>query len=414
VRTVIMGGGVIGVTMAWYLAKAGHQVTVVEKRDQVGLEASFQNGALLAPGHSQAWASPTAPKTLLKSLFDSDPALKFRIRFEADYWRWGLRFLANCTAEAYEANTLRVLRCMMYGVQKLRELRDSTGVSFDGNDDGILYLFRTSQTLEHGLAAWDLLRKHGLPLEDVDRTRCVAIEPALGPTQEKIAGGLFGGWEGSGDALMFTQNLARMCQAEGVEFRFNEAVQQILADGDRVAGVRTDKGRLDADVFVLALGLDSPALAQPLGIELPIYPIKGYTATVSTKGKPHAPTVGIIEEDNLVAFGRLGDRLRVGGKAEFAGHDKSYAPHQFKGVFKVAHDLFPDGADYNNPIYYACLRPVTPGGPPILGRAKYRNLYLNVGHGAAGWTMACGVSRAVSDLILDRRPEMDMEGLLLP
>jgi D-amino-acid dehydrogenase len=409
--TIVIGGGIIGVTMAWYLAKDGHRVVVLERAAETGTEASFQNGALLAPGHSQAWASPHAPKTLIQSLFQDDPALRFKLRTEPEFWSWGLRFLKNCTSAKYEANSLRVLRCMMYGLQQLRVLRDETGIRYDGNDKGILYLFRTEATLAAGLSAWDLLRQNGLPLENVDRARCVEIEPALGPTREKIAGGLFGSWEGAGDALMFTRNLAKLCEWQGVQFRMNTTARAILTEGDKVTGVETDKGRVDADLVVLAAGLEAPRLGKPIGLDLPIYPIKGYTATIDTKGRTGAPTVGIIEEDNLVAFARMGDRLRAGGKAEFAGFDRRYKPADFRGVMKVTRDLFPGGGDYDNPTYYACLRPVTPGGQPILGRAKYKNLYVNVGHGAAGWTEACGVCRAVADEIAGKTPAIDMEGL---
>lgn len=412
-KTIVMGGGIIGITTAWYLTQEGHQVTVLERREDTGLETSFQNGALLAPGHSQAWASPAAPKTLIKSLFQDDPVLRFRIRTEPEFWRWGVEFLRNCTAERYRQNTLRIMRVMKYGVEQLRVLRDKTGIEYDGNDKGILYLFRTQQTLEHGVASWNLLKEHGLPLEEVDRNQCAAIEPALEQTKDKIAGGMFAPADGAGDALIFTRNLAKLCRAKGVEIRLNTTVTGLKQDGDRIVGVVTDKGEMAADCVVLALGLESPELARTVGIRLPIYPIKGYTVNVSTQGYNGAPTVGIIEEDNLVAFARLGNHLRVGGKAEFAGHDKSYAPGQYKGVFKVARDLFPQGGDYDNPTYYACLRPVTPGGPPILGPTRYRNLHVNTGHGAAGWTMACGAARAVVDMIGGRRPEIDMEGLTL-
>jgi D-amino-acid dehydrogenase len=412
-KTIVMGGGIIGVTTAWSLAEAGHEVTIVERREETGLEASFQNGALLAPGHSQAWASPSAPKMLLKSLFQTDPALRFRVRPELSYWRWSLAFLRNCTSERYRANTLRTLRVMMYGVAELRALRERTGIVYDGNDKGILYLFRTEESFEKGVSAWTLLREHGLSLQTVGRQQCAAIEPALKGSLDKIGGGLFAPTDGAGDALVFTRNLAKLCEAKGVKIRLGTTVTAIRCDADRVARIVTDKGELVGDYFVLALGLESPTLARPIGIDLPIYPIKGYTATVSTDGYENAPSVGIIEEDNLVAFARLGNRLRIGGKAEFAGYDKSYAPRQFEGVFKVAEELFPRGGDYQHPTYYACLRPVTPGGPPILGPTRYRNLYINVGHGAAGWTQACGASRAVVDLMLGRKPEIDMEGLTL-
>jgi D-amino-acid dehydrogenase len=210
---------------------------------------------------------------------------------------------------------------------------------------------------------------------------------------------------------MFTRNLAKLCEWQGVQFRMNTTARAILTEGDKVTGVETDKGRVDADLVVLAAGLEAPRLGKPIGLDLPIYPIKGYTATIDTKGRTGAPTVGIIEEDNLVAFARMGDRLRAGGKAEFAGFDRRYKPADFRGVMKVTRDLFPGGGDYDNPTYYACLRPVTPGGQPILGRAKYKNLYVNVGHGAAGWTEACGVCRAVADEIAGKTPAIDMEGL---
>jgi len=306
------------------------------------------------------------------------------------------------------------LRIMMYGVEQLRALRDRTGILYDGNDKGILYLFRTQESYDKGIAAWNLLREHGLPLETVDRDECVKIEPALKPSLDKIGGGLFAPADGAGDALMFTRNLAKLAQAKGVDLRLNTKVTGIDREGDRIARVITDQGTFLGDQFVLALGLQSPDLARTIGIHLPVYPIKGYTVTIPTEGYPEAPSVGIIEEDNLVAFARLGNRLRAGGKAEFAGYDKSYSPAQFKGVFKVSQDLFPRGGDYSKPTYYACLRPVTPGGPPILGPTRYRNLFVNVGHGAAGWTQACGACRLVVDLMLGQKPEIDPEGLTLP
>lgn len=413
-KVIVLGGGIIGVTTAWYLAEAGHEVTIVERREETGLEASFQNGALLAPGHSQAWAGPSAPITLLRSFFETDPALRFRLRPELSYWRWCLAFLRNCTSERYRANTLRTLRVMMYGVAELAALRERTGIAYDGNDNGILYVFRTEESFAKGVAAWSLLREHGLPLEIADRQRCALIEPALRGSLDKIGGGLFAPGDGAGDALLFTRNLAKLCAEKGVTTRLDTTVTAIRCEGDRVIAVATDRGELAGDSFVVALGLESPRLTRPIGIDLPIYPIKGYTATVSTEGYADSPKVGIIEEDNLVAFARLGNRLRIGGKAEFAGYDKSHAPRHFAGVFKVAEDLFPRGGDYEHPTYYACLRPVTPGGPPILGPTRYRNLHLNVGHGAAGWTQACGVSRAVVDLMLGRNPEIEMEGLTLP
>ena len=412
-KIVIMGGGIIGVTTAWYLRREGHEVTVIERHDACGLETSFQNGALLAPGHSQAWASPGAFKTLIKSLFQDDPALRFRPSVDPRFLAWNLKFLANCTAPRYRANTLRILRVMMRGVANLRALREEANVPYDANDDGILYLFRSQHSLDTYGPSWTLLAEHGFELEAADRERCVEIEPTLRPTREKIAGGFFAPADGAGDALIFTQNLAARLIEKGAEFRYGTTIRSLRANGRKIEAVVTDKGEVRGDAYVMALGPEAPALGRTIGLSLPIWPIKGYTVSVPIGDHKGAPRTGIIEEDNLVAFAHLGDRLRVGGKAEFAGYDKTYKDKDFRGVFKVARDLFPDGADYDKPEYYACLRPVTPDGPPILGRAHHDNLFLNVGHGAAGWTESCSCAEAVADIVMGKTPEMDMEGLEL-
>jgi D-amino-acid dehydrogenase len=413
VKIIVMGGGVIGVTTAYWLAKSGHEVQVLERNGGVGEETSFQNGALLAPGHSQSWAAPGALLTLFKSIFQKDPALRFRFSSDPQFWRWAMRFLANCTPGDYRANTLRVLRCMMAGLAELRALSSETGVGYNGNDRGILYLFRTVRSFEERHGDWTLLREHGLKLEEADADRCAAVEPALGPVKHLIGGGFFSPEEGAGDAFVFTRGLAERCRAMGVSFAFNTTVRAIECHGDRVRAVHTDKGPFPADAFLVALGPYSPILLRPIGLNLPIWPVKGYTASIPIGGHRGAPKVGIIEEDNLVAFANLGDTLRVGGKAEFTGYDTSYAEADFQGIMSVSRELFPDAGDYSRPRYWACLRPVSAGGPPILGETPVANLFLNVGHGAAGWTEGCATSRAVADIMNGRKPDLDMEGLRL-
>ena len=412
-KSVVMGGGLIGVTTAYFLAKEGHQVTVLERNAEPGLETSFQNGALLAPGHAQAWASPGAPMTLVRSLFQDDPAIRFRLSLDPRFWRWGLRFLGQCTSERYRANTLRTLRAMMYGVDVLRTVKRDSGIDDEGNDKGVLYLFRSQESLDKHGSSWTLLKEHGLALEEVDRRRAAAIEPALEPNKDKVAGGFFAPNDGSGDAFVFTRKLAERAGALGVEFRFGVTIRGLRTNGAAVEAVATDKGEVTGDAYVLALAAYSPAIARQVGLDLPIWPVKGYTMSVPVDGYNGAPQVGIIEEDNLVAFARLGDRVRVGGKAEFAGYDTSYGPRDFKGLHKVARDLFPEGGDYAKAKYWACLRPVTPTGTPLLGRARHKNLYVHAGHGAAGWTMGCGTSRALVDLMAGRAPALDLEGLTL-
>jgi len=408
-----MGGGLIGVTTAYYLAKSGREVTVLERNAGAGEETSFQNGALLAPGHSQSWAAPGAAWTLMKSLFQKDPALRFRFSTDPQFWRWGLKFLSNCTHENYRKNTLRVFRCMNEGLTELRELSAQTGIGYEGNDNGILYLFRSLRSLEQRGGDWTLLRDHGLRLEEADVERCTQIEPALAPVKHKIAGGFFSPDEAAGDAYLFTQRLAEHCAQLGVKFEYSTAIASLAVDAGKITAVNTDKGVFTGHQYLLALGPYSPILARHVGIELPIWPVKGYTTSIPIDGHSGAPKVGVIEEDNLVAFANLGDRLRVGGKADFAGYDRSFAEPDFEGVLTVSKDLFPNAGDYDKAKHWACLRPTSAGGPPILGETSIDNLYLNVGHGAAGWTMGCATSRAVADIMNARKPSLDMEGLKL-
>ena len=402
----------MGVTTGYYLAREGHEVVVIERNDGPGEETSFQNGALLAPGHSQSWAPPGAMLTLIKSLFERDPALRFRMSFDSRFWSWAVRFLGQCTPDRYRANTLRVMRCMSAGHRELRALCGETGIDHLGNDAGILYLFRSAETLEARASSWTLLTDHGYQMKEVGPSKCVEIEPALGVSRQKIAGGFFAPDDGSGDAYHFTCELAALAKKQhGLRIETGTSVKTIRLSRGRVEAVLTDTGEFAGDAYVLALGAYSPDLVRPLGLRLPIWPVKGYTLSVPTDGYHGAPTVGIIDEDNLVAFARLGNRLRVGGKADFAGFDVSYRPSDFRGVLSVAVDLFPDAADYYDAAHWACLRPVTPGGPPILGVSPVDNLYLNVGHGAAGWTMGCATSKAVADIVMGEEPELDMEGL---
>ena len=411
-RVIVLGGGLIGVITGYFLAREGHEVVVLERNDELAAETSFQNGGLLAPGHSQSWASPGALRTLIKSWFEREPALRLRLDAGPAFWGWMLPFLRQCNENSYRANTLRVMRCMMAGLDDLRALRAETGIDDGGNDAGILYVFRTERSLEEKAGSWTLLRDNGLELEDASRERCVEIEPTLGPCREEIVGGFHAPGEGSGDACRFTRDLATFARRQvGLRIELGTTIRQIRGGAAGVEAVVTDRGEFAGDAYVLATGPESPALVRPLGLRLPICPAKGYTMSVSTVGYEGAPRVGVIEEDNLVAFARLGDWLRVGGQAEFSGFDSSWRPANFSGVFRVARELFPEGGDYYRPQYWACLRPVTPGGPPILGASPIRNLYLNVGHGAAGWTMGCATSRAVADIVCGRRPELDMEGL---
>jgi D-amino-acid dehydrogenase len=409
----VLGAGVLGVTTAYYLAKAGEAVTVIDRQPGPAAETSFANAGLVAPGHSYAWASPRAPLILLKSLWRNDTALRYRLRFDPAMWSWSLRFLANCTAAANRRNTLVKLELCKYSREQLVALRAAEGLRYDEVVKGSIYLYREPEHFETGKQTTVLITDHGYPMEAIDMDRVVAIEPALARSRDRFAGAILVPKDESGDCRLFTERLAAICKNLGVTFRYGTTVQGFEAEGDKVTSATTDRGRIGADRFVLSLGSYSPFPARSIGLKLPIFPVKGYSMTVPVKNPAEAPTVGLIDEGYLVAFSRMGDRLRMTATADFAGYDTSYTPREFETMLKVARELFPEGAHYDQQSPWACLRPMTPDGPPIMGATRYRNLFMNTGHGHIGWTMACGSARMVADLMLGRKPALSFDGLTL-
>ena len=412
-KVIVMGSGVVGVATAYCLLKDGHEVTVVERHDGAADETSFANAGLVAPGHAYTWASPKAPKILLKSLWRNDQALRFRLRPDPALWSWSWKFLRNCTNERVAVNTARKVRLSLYSQEMLHEVVADTGVAFDGAKGGLLYLYRTPAAFEAGVAKMKILTDNGLPLEVVDRDRAAEIDPALGPTKDRIVGGIYAPTDESGDARLFTRNLAAWCAGRGVRFLYGTTLRGIETAGGEVTGLATDKGTLTADAYVLALGCQSAAMAKRLGVSLPIYPIKGYSVTLPVAGRNSPPRVGGVDEENLVAYAPMGDRLRITATADFAGYDKRHTPADFRTMLAAARDLFPGAADYSRPSYWAGLRPMTPEGTPIFGRARHRNLFFNTGHGHMGWPMACGSGRVTADLIAGRTPAIPLDGMQL-
>ena len=413
-KIVVMGGGVIGVTAAYYLARDGHEVTVLDRQPQVANETSFANAGLIAPGHAYTWSSPKAPKILFRSLFRSDQALRLRLRADPRMWAWLLLFLRNCTAKRARINTIRKLRLCIYSQEALNELVDTTGVAYDRGTGGALYLFRRQASFEAGAANSAILCDNGQPLEVLDRDQVGHLEPALAPVKDKLAGAVYSPTDESGDAHMFSCALANVCREQmGVEFAFETTISRIDVQRDRIVRIVTDKGDFTADSYVLSLGCDSAILARRIGIRLPIYPVKGYSVTVPIPSGGLAPRIGGVDEDNLIGFARMGDRLRLASTAEISGYDRRHSPKDFRAVLRAAPDLFPTGGDYAHPQYWAGLRPMTPENTPLLGPTRYRNLILNTGHGHMGWTMACGSARITADFIAGRQPELDLEGMTL-
>lgn len=412
-KILVLGSGIAGVTAAWRLLQDGHEVTVVDRQPEPAQETSYANAGLVAPGHSFAWASPKVPKILLKSLWRNDQAFRFRLRPDPRMWAWSLRFLRQCTAARARINTLRKHALCLYSQRLFRELVDETGIDYDGRTGGLLYMYRTADTLERGIANMRILADDGQEQEIANPDRIAEIDPALASARDKIAGGIYCPTDESGDARLFSANLAALCRSRGAEFHFDTTIDAIIANGDRVQKIVTSRGEMRADMYVLSLGCYSPHAVRALGVNLPIYPVKGYSVTLPVGPGNMAPAIGGVDEDNLVAYCRMGDRIRITATAEFAGYSTSYRPSDYVKMLSSAKDLFPSGGDYEKAEYWAGLRPMTPEGTPILGFGRHRNLCYNTGHGHMGWTMACGTAAIVADLIGSRTPELPLDGMTL-
>jgi D-amino-acid dehydrogenase len=412
VKTLVLGGGVVGVTTAYFLAKAGHEVTLVEEKDGVGLEASAGNAGIIAPGHSFAWASPRAPRMLWESLRGGETAIRVRPTTDLRLYTWGLRFLRECTADRARRNTLIKLRLCQYSQAVMNELVRAEQIEYHAIAKGALYLYRDAAELEAGTKKMALLAEHGQKQEILDARGVAQLDPVFEPVQGKIAGAIRDIGDSSGDSRLFVENLARVCREKlGVVVKLGTRVSALRGESDRIDAALTSAGEMRADNYVLALGVGAANVARTVGVGLPVYPAKGYSSTFPLKPGGRAPVVPGVDEKWLVGWSRLGDRLRLTSTAEFAGYDWGWTPRDFNNILKLARDLFPDAADYDRGEYRACLRPMTPDGPPILGLGRHRNLFFNAGHGHMGWTMACGTARIVADLMTGRMPALDLEGL---
>nr|PZN62567.1 MAG: amino acid dehydrogenase [Sphaerobacter thermophilus] len=410
-KTIVIGGGVVGVTTAYYLAREGHEVTVLEKLNDVGQDASGGNAGLIAPGHSFAWASPAAPKMLLKSLMGEATAIRLKLRPDPRLIWWGLQFLRECTSERARINTLIKMQLCAYSQKELDKLAAEESIDYHQVQRGAFYLYREERELELGMAKMELLRSHGMEMELVSAEELAQHDPAFTSAKGIVAGAIRCTTDASGNCEKFTKTLAERCRKLGVEFRFNTTAKRLLKSGNRVTGVETDQGTFVADNFVLANGIYSPHLSRTVGQRLPIYPAKGYSITVPIADPKAAPTVPGVDEKTLVAWSRMGDHLRMSSTAEFSGYSRTWKHSDLSNILRTGRELFPNAANWDEVSARACLRPMTPDGPPIIGRGKHENLYYNTGHGHMGWTMACGSSRVLVDLMMGRRPAIDTTGM---
>ena len=392
-KVLVLGAGVVGVATAWYLRQAGHDVRVLDRREGPGLETSFANGGQISADHAAPWAKPGIPLQALQWMTHEDSPLLFRLRADPAQWRWGLAFLRNCTGARFRENAVRLQRLGRYSRDQLRALTRETDLQYDRVGRGILVLYTGERPFEPGWKTPD---------------ECIAIEPAVASLKNRLVGGNYLPDDESGDAYKFTTGLAKLCAAEGVKFEFGVSIESLSVRNGRIHSVRTKTADFGADTYVLALGSYSPLLARPLGIRLPIYPLKGYSVTMPVRNPAAAWSVSLSDDAHKLVLSRLGDRLRVAGTAELNGYDTGLNTVRCEAIVRRVTQLFPDAGDASRAEFWTGLRPATPSNLPCLGATGIPNLFLNTGHGTLGWTLACGSGRIVADLVSGRRPGIEL------
>ena len=414
-KILILGSGVIGVTTAYYLNLAGHEVHVVDRQPDAGRETSFANAGEVSPGYSSPWAGPGIPVKAIKWLLMKHGPLVVRPTLDPHMYVWLAKMLRNCTSARYAINKARMVPIAEYSRDCLKALREATGIAYDERAQGTLQLFRTQKQVDGTSGDIEVLKQFGVPYEVLDADGCIAAEPGLKAMSEPIAGGLRLPNDETGDCFLFTQRLAEICRQRGVVFRGNYDLDRIKLDasGSKVEQVLSAAGNMTADAYVVALGSFSPVALRKIGIGVPIYPVKGYSITVPITDADRAPVSTVMDESYKVAITRLGSRIRVGGTAEISGYDLALRQQRRATLEKSVGDLFPGSGDLSKASFWCGLRPMTPDGPPLIGRTKYSNLYLNTGHGTLGWTMSCGSGKMMSDIISGRVPDIDARPLSL-
>ncbi|TCM64511.1 D-amino acid dehydrogenase small subunit [Acinetobacter calcoaceticus] len=404
---VVMGAGVIGTTTAYYLARAGHEVTVIERQPGVALETSFANAGQISPGYASPWAAPGIPLKAFKWMFQQHSPLSIKLTGDMYQYHWMVQMLAECTSSRYKINKERMVRLSEYSRDCLDELRASTGIHFDERQLGTLQLFRKQQQLDAAVKDTTVLAEEGVPFELLDHAGVVAIEPGLANATVDFVGGLRLPNDQTGDCQKFTTELALLAAQMGVHFIFNQSIKSIAHDADQVTQIILNDGQvIQGDRYVMALGSYSHEMLKQLELDAPVYPLKGYSITTDIVDAARAPISTILDESYKIALTRFDDRIRVGGMAELNGFDQSLKSSREDTLLMVLEQLFPQASDLSQAHFWTGLRPATPDGTPIVGRTRYKNLYTNTGHGTLGWTMSCGSAQLLADLISNQTPQI--------
>jgi len=412
-KVLVLGAGVIGTSTAWYLVEQGHEVTVIDRRDAAGMETSFSNGGQISVCHAEPWANPDAPLKILQWLVRDDAPLLFRLRMDPAQWSWGIRFLLECTPANTRENIGEIVKLALYSRDALQELRAQTQIHYDELELGILHYYTQQDEFERAVAAAGIMQEYGLDREVKTVDEAVKIEPALGSARAKIVGATYTSSDESGDAHLFTQRLAKLAEAKGAKFLFHCDVKSIEMDGDIVGGVRVVHGKTDGvmkgDAYVVAMGSYSPLLTRSIGLHLPVYPAKGYSASVPIADESKAPRVSLTDDEAKIVITRLGNRMRIAGTAELSGYSTELNMVRCEALTSRVSELFPGAGEYDRATFWTGLRPSTPSNVPIIGRTRFENLYVNTGHGTLGWTMAAGSGKALADIISGREPQVEFK-----
>ncbi|MBM3408901.1 MAG: D-amino acid dehydrogenase [Betaproteobacteria bacterium] len=411
-KVIVLGAGLLGVTSAYFLRQQGHDVTVVDRQAAAAAETSFANGGQISVSHAEPWANPSAPLKVLKWLGQEDAPLLFRLRADARQWRWGLQFLRECTPARTRRNIEQIVRLGTYSRDTLQQLRRDTGIAYDQRTQGILHFYTSEKEFDAAEAPAAQMRELGCDRRVISADEAVRIEPALANIHPQLAGATYTSEDESGDANRFARELVTLCEAAGVRFLMSHTVTAIREAAGEVDHVEATDGegrfqRLRADAYVLAMGSLSPLLAKPLGLELPIYPAKGYSVTMPVKDPAKAHQVSLTDDEYKLVFSRLGDRLRIAGTAELNGYDRDLNRVRCEAIVRRVEALFPGAGDSERAQFWTGLRPATPSNVPIIGRSKLGKLFLNTGHGTLGWTHACGSGKSIAQIVSGLQPEVD-------
>jgi D-amino-acid dehydrogenase len=409
-RVVVLGSGVVGVTSAYYLARAGHEVTVIDREAGPALETSFANAGQISPGYASPWAAPGVPMKAVKWMFQKHAPLAIRLDGTQFQLQWMWQMLQNCTSSRYAVNKGRMVRLAEYSRDCLQALRADTGIQYEGRTGGTLQVFRTQQQFDGAAKDIAVLKDANVPFELLSPNELARAEPALAATAHKLTGGLRLPGDETGDCQMFTTRLAALAEELGVTFRYNTPIDALAMAGGRIAGVQCGSELVRADAFVVALGSYSTKFLADI-VKIPVYPLKGYSITAPIVNAAAAPVSTVLDETYKIAITRFDDRIRVGGMAEIVGFDKSLRQARRETLEMCVNDLFPGGGDTAKASFWTGLRPMTPDGTPIVGRTPVSNLFLNTGHGTLGWTMSCGSGQLLADLMSGKQPAIQADDL---